>query len=298
MHGGTASTSEQVRSNYWILKGRQLVKRVIKNCFNYRRYIAKPIDQLTSPLPSDRINQRPAFSVCGLDFAGSLYFSYFGELQKYYIVLLTCGITRALHLELVSDMTTNSFLLSFRSAKARCDNIGIGAYKFCICLETFHSIFAVTSPLVPSNSCDVHLTVPNDPRYTRLETNLRIGQAKEGIEVITTGSLHENRIVIIAEIESGFASLKIIWFHSIAVQFPRARHPYKRRRRWVGVKGSTRDGCRDPKCPSARSLRMVRVNKGPPSKGATYAWIVSDEVVHCMRAFLTIWRSSGRLVFV
>ncbi|GFY57396.1 uncharacterized protein TNIN_158811 [Trichonephila inaurata madagascariensis] len=34
---------------------------------------AKPIDQLTSPLPSDRINQTLAFSVCGLDFAGPLY---------------------------------------------------------------------------------------------------------------------------------------------------------------------------------------------------------------------------------
>ncbi|GFS90529.1 integrase catalytic domain-containing protein [Trichonephila clavipes] len=43
-----------------------------------------------------------------------LYVNNFGELQKFYIVLFTCGVTRALHLELVSDMTTNSFLLAFR----------------------------------------------------------------------------------------------------------------------------------------------------------------------------------------
>ncbi|GFY68601.1 integrase catalytic domain-containing protein [Trichonephila inaurata madagascariensis] len=113
MHGGTASTLAQVRSNYWILKGRQLVKKVIRNCFICRKYLAKPIDQLTSPLPSDRINQTPAFSVSGLDFAGPLCVN-FGELQNSYIVLFTCGVTRALHLELVSDMTTNSFLLAFR----------------------------------------------------------------------------------------------------------------------------------------------------------------------------------------
>ncbi|GFS66436.1 uncharacterized protein TNCV_3856861 [Trichonephila clavipes] len=47
-------------------------------------------------------------------------------------------------------------------------------------------------------------------------------------------------------------SLKTIWFHSAAVQFPRARHHSKRRRRWVGIKGSTRNECRDPKCLSAR----------------------------------------------
>ncbi|GFY73731.1 integrase catalytic domain-containing protein [Trichonephila inaurata madagascariensis] len=79
----------------------------------------KPIDQLTSPLPSDRINHTPAFSACGLDFAGPLYVNNFRELQKSYIVLFTCGVTRALHLELASDMTTISFLLAFRRFLAR-----------------------------------------------------------------------------------------------------------------------------------------------------------------------------------
>ncbi|GFT29498.1 integrase catalytic domain-containing protein [Trichonephila clavipes] len=80
---------------------------------------ASTLAQLTSPLPSDRTNQTPAFSVRGLDFAGPLYVNNFGELPKSYIVLFTCGVTRALHLELVSDMTTNSFLLAFRRFLAR-----------------------------------------------------------------------------------------------------------------------------------------------------------------------------------
>ncbi|GFQ99158.1 integrase catalytic domain-containing protein [Trichonephila clavata] len=122
MHGGTAHTLAQVRSNYWISKGQQLVKKVLRNCFICRKYLAKPIDQLTSPLPSDCINQTPAFSVCGLDFAGPSYVNNFGELQKSYIVLFTCGVTRALHLELVSDMNTNSFLLAFRRFLARRGN--------------------------------------------------------------------------------------------------------------------------------------------------------------------------------
>ncbi|GFT02249.1 integrase catalytic domain-containing protein [Trichonephila clavipes] len=67
-HGGTASTLAQVRSNYWIPKGRQLVKKVIRNCFICRKYLTKPVDQLTSPLPGDHTNQTPAFSVCGLEF--------------------------------------------------------------------------------------------------------------------------------------------------------------------------------------------------------------------------------------
>ncbi|GFW96480.1 integrase catalytic domain-containing protein [Trichonephila clavipes] len=65
---------------------------------------------------------KPAFSVSGLDFSGPLYVNNFGEQQKSYIVLFTCGVTRALHLELVSDMTTNSFLLAFRIFLARRGN--------------------------------------------------------------------------------------------------------------------------------------------------------------------------------
>ncbi|GFV48037.1 uncharacterized protein TNCV_3999511 [Trichonephila clavipes] len=43
------------------------------------------------------------------------------------------------------------------------------------------------------------------------------------------------------------SSLKTTCFHSAAVQFPHARYHSKRRRRWMGVKGSTRNGRRDRK---------------------------------------------------
>ncbi|GFW76390.1 uncharacterized protein TNCV_1581691 [Trichonephila clavipes] len=92
------------------------------------------------------------------------------------------------------------------------------------------------------------------------------------------------------------SSLKTTWFHSAAVQFLRAWHHYKRRRRWVGVQGSTQNGCRDPKYPLARHLRMVREDTGAPNERATYAWMAADEAVGCTRAFLTMWRSSRRLV--
>ncbi|GFV32480.1 uncharacterized protein TNCV_1677661 [Trichonephila clavipes] len=86
------------------------------------------------------------------------------------------------------------------------------------------------------------------------------------------------------------------WFHFTAAQFPRARHHSKRKRRWVGVKGSTRNGRRSPKCPSAKGFRMVREDTWAPNEGATCAWMAADEAVGCTRAFLTMWRFSRRLV--
>ncbi|GFX66023.1 uncharacterized protein TNCV_14441 [Trichonephila clavipes] len=82
----------------------------------------------------------------------------------------------------------------------------------------------------------------------------------------------------------------------INTRFPRARYHCKRRRRWVDVKGSKRNGRRYLKCPSARCLRMVRESTWAPIEGATCAWIAADEAVVCMRAFLMMWRSSRRLV--
>ncbi|GFX73068.1 uncharacterized protein TNCV_1704701 [Trichonephila clavipes] len=81
------------------------------------------------------------------------------------------------------------------------------------------------------------------------------------------------------------SSLKTTWFHSTAVQFPRAQHHSKRRSRWEGVKGSTRNGLRDPKCPSARHLRNVREDTGGPNEGVTCSWMVADEAVGCARTF-------------
>ncbi|GFV50712.1 uncharacterized protein TNCV_2213731 [Trichonephila clavipes] len=91
------------------------------------------------------------------------------------------------------------------------------------------------------------------------------------------------------------SSLKTTWFHCTAGQFPRARHHSKRRRRWLGVKGSTSNGWREPKCPSARRLRQVQKDTGAPNEGATCAWMAADEAVGCTRAFITMWRSYQRL---
>ena len=63
-----------------------------------------------APLPEDRIKPAPPFTNVGLDFAGPLFLKDSGE--KAYICLFTCAVTRAIHLELVSNMTVEWFLLA------------------------------------------------------------------------------------------------------------------------------------------------------------------------------------------
>jgi len=67
-----------------------------------------------APMPADRITATNLFQVTGIDFAGPLYVKGTPLLKQYYIALFTCDTIRAVHLELYSDITTETFLSAFR----------------------------------------------------------------------------------------------------------------------------------------------------------------------------------------
>nr|XP_006815894.1 PREDICTED: uncharacterized protein LOC102809802 [Saccoglossus kowalevskii] len=63
----------------------------------------------------------PPFSVTGVDFTGALYIRTPTSCKetKVYICLFTCAVTRAVHLELLPDLSTKTFLYAFRRFAAR-----------------------------------------------------------------------------------------------------------------------------------------------------------------------------------
>lgn len=93
----------QVREKYWILRGRQLVKQIVGHCHVCKRLTPKPAQQTIAPLPRDRVTEAPPFEITGVDFAGPLYVKSNETSKKAYIALFTHAVTRAVHLELVSD---------------------------------------------------------------------------------------------------------------------------------------------------------------------------------------------------
>ncbi|GFW65083.1 integrase catalytic domain-containing protein [Trichonephila clavipes] len=121
-HCGVSATLTQLRKKYWVPKGRQLVKTMILICLVCKKYSAKPADQLSGQLPRDRITQSPPFQVVGIDFTGAILVKDNQGTRKSYVSLFTCAVTRAVHLELVSDMSTKSFLLALRRFLARRGN--------------------------------------------------------------------------------------------------------------------------------------------------------------------------------
>ncbi|XP_065068786.1 uncharacterized protein LOC135694057 [Rhopilema esculentum] len=116
-HEGLRITLTELRSRFWITKGREFIKKLIKPCIICKKLEGKAYK---APLPNFRVQESPPFSKVGVDFAGPLYVKGLkGKTHKTYIALSSCCVTRALHLELVEDLTAQSFLRCLRRFTAR-----------------------------------------------------------------------------------------------------------------------------------------------------------------------------------
>lgn len=120
LHSGMAQTLARVRCEYWIPRGRAEVNRVTKNCVMCRKIEGHPFKMPNMPpWPKERVSQDSPFRHTGLDYLGPLYIKTKPENKKVWVCLFTCLSVRAVHLELVQDMSTEQFLLCLRRFIAR-----------------------------------------------------------------------------------------------------------------------------------------------------------------------------------
>ncbi|XP_045201835.2 uncharacterized protein LOC123555228 [Mercenaria mercenaria] len=114
LHSGVSQTLAGVRQRFWIPHGRAAVKYVINKCTICRRFEGAPYEMPPMPpLPKSRVTEAKPFRRTGLDYLGP-HFVKNKTPKKVWICLFTCLVTRAVHLEVVLDMTTEEFLLCFR----------------------------------------------------------------------------------------------------------------------------------------------------------------------------------------
>ena len=119
-HGGVAVTVTAIRQVYWIPSIRQRVRSVLRRCVICAKTMGKPYRTPDlPPLPKVRVGEATPFAVTGVDFTGTLYVKESNGEHKAYICLFTCASTRAIHLEVVSDLSTESFMLAFRRFTSR-----------------------------------------------------------------------------------------------------------------------------------------------------------------------------------
>lgn len=117
-HGGTQLTMTYTRTQYWILSTRKTVRNHIKNCVICHRYKKETQQQLMGSLPEARVNLSRAFLHTGVDYAGPMEVLTMrkpGKRQttKGWVALFVCLCTKAVHLELVSSLTSEDFLAAY-----------------------------------------------------------------------------------------------------------------------------------------------------------------------------------------
>ena len=130
-HAGRNATLNEIRTNgYWIINGNSLVRFVLSNCVKCKILLGKTSTQQMSDLPQDRLVPSPPFTYCGLDMFGPFIIRERRSDLKRYGIIFTCLNSRAVHLEAISTMDTDSFILCLRRfigrrgevRTIRCDN--------------------------------------------------------------------------------------------------------------------------------------------------------------------------------
>ncbi|XP_026829830.1 uncharacterized protein LOC113563037 [Ooceraea biroi] len=118
LHGGVQLTLSAIRQEYWVPRGRALVKKWIHRCVSCVRWRAAVSQPLIGDLPAPRVTPARPFLNTGLDYAGPIWIRTSKgrghRATKAFIVVFVCLSTRAVHLDVVSDYTADAFLAALR----------------------------------------------------------------------------------------------------------------------------------------------------------------------------------------
>lgn len=111
LHAGPQATLSELRTDYWIPHGLSEVKKTLYKCRPCRRFRTTSFKTPESQMMPFRTEDHAPFFQMGVDYFGPIYTS---NGDKNYVFLFVCASTRAVHLELCRDGTTEEAHLHFR----------------------------------------------------------------------------------------------------------------------------------------------------------------------------------------
>lgn len=114
-HSGPERVFSEIRRYYWILRGRQAVRKHQWSCMQCRQWRAKPINPRMADLPSSRLHiWQPPFWATGMDCFGPFMVSHSRKTEKRWGIIFKCQTTRCVHIDLLNNLDTDSFLMALR----------------------------------------------------------------------------------------------------------------------------------------------------------------------------------------
>lgn len=121
-HCGAQSLLYILRQRYWVTSGQRACNSVTHSCIRCAKLRPVFMQQLMANLPKDRITPCHPFSICGVDFCGpfTIKFGSRNRLRtKMYVCLFVCFVTKAVHIEVVTNVSTDAFISTLQQFIAR-----------------------------------------------------------------------------------------------------------------------------------------------------------------------------------
>ena len=151
LHAGPQCTLYSLRQQFWFINARKIVRQVIQSCVTCARFSNITFRTMMGPLPEERITPSKPFTHTGIDFAGPFQVrmkSTSKNTDKVYLALLVCLATKAIHLEVASDLSTTAYIAVLKRFVARRGvpprNTVRQRYQLCRCQERTAEVEADT----------------------------------------------------------------------------------------------------------------------------------------------------------
>jgi hypothetical protein len=114
LHAGPQLLHSVLNRKYWIIGARDALRLLVRRCVTCTRVRGETMKQLMGNLPEARVSPGRAFLKTGIDYAGPFILRPISPRSKItfkaYMAIFVCMSTRAVHLELVSSLSTESFI--------------------------------------------------------------------------------------------------------------------------------------------------------------------------------------------
>ena len=124
-HQGTEWTLSMLRKKFWVTRSRRVIRSVQKKCVACKKMFGRPVYQQMADLPAGRLEQdekMKPFAHVGIDCFGPFYVKQGRAEVKRYGCVFTCMNLRAVHIEKLNSLETDTFINAFRRFMARRGN--------------------------------------------------------------------------------------------------------------------------------------------------------------------------------
>ena len=123
LHAGANALLATIRLRFWPLSAKGLVRKILHDCVICFRVNPRIGKHIMGNLPETRVTPSRLFYNCGLDYAGPIEIKASNirnaKRIKAYLCIFICFATKAIHIEVVSDLSTDAFLNCFKRFVSR-----------------------------------------------------------------------------------------------------------------------------------------------------------------------------------